>query len=494
VVTATPVEDGATVLPFVAGDYAAPAGGDTFSLVNPADGRPFAEVAASDRAQVDDAVAAAREAQRAWARIAPEQRGALLWHWGELVREEAERLGRADTQTMGRPLRDTVREAPGIANRIRYWAGMADKIAGRQIPISPSHLSYTVREPLGVVGVIVPWNGPMGTFVGRVSVSLACGNGVVVKPSEISPLSALRIAELTVAAGMPPGLVNVITGDGRTGALLAEHPDVDGLSFTGSVATGRRVATLAAPTFKNVVLELGGKAPNIVFADADLDAAVRGAVWGVFANSGQACCATTRLLVERPVLAEVVERLTALTARLRVGDPLDPEVHLGPLASERQFDRVREYLDVAEQECARVVTGAPSTGSKDGYYVSPTLLVDVEPGARVAREEIFGPVLAVLPFEGEEEALALANAVDFGLSANIWTRDVGRMLRLAGQLEAGTIWGNTARLLHPALPFGGFKDSGLGNASGDGAIEANTRLKRVSILYGADAHGPEWDR
>ena len=483
-----------TLLPFVGGSYAAPRGSATFELVNPADGVAFAEVAASDAQQVDEAVAAAREAQGAWAKISPERRGSMLWRWGELVRDDAERLGRADTQTMGRPLRDTVREAPGIADRIRYWAGMADKIPGRQIPIAPGHLSYTVLEPIGVVGVIVPWNGPMGTFIGRVSVALACGNGVVVKPSEISPLSALRIAELTIEAGMPPGLVNVITGDGRTGALLAEHPGVDGLSFTGSVATGRRVAALAAPTFKNVVLELGGKAPNIVFADADLDAAVRGAVWGVFANSGQACCATTRLLVERPVLEAVTERLTALAGSLRVGDPLDPEVHLGPVASARQFDRVREYLDIAAGEHARVVTGSASTGSKDGFYVSPTLLVDVEPEMRVAREEIFGPVLAVLPFDGEAEALRIGNSVDFGLSANIWTRDVGRMLRMAEQLEAGTIWGNTARLLHPALPFGGFKDSGIGNASGEGAIHANTRLKRVSILYGADAHGPEWDR
>jgi aldehyde dehydrogenase (NAD+)/5-carboxymethyl-2-hydroxymuconic-semialdehyde dehydrogenase len=366
---------------------------------------------------------------------------------------------------------------------------MADKISGRQLPIAPGHLTYTVREPLGVVGVIVPWNGPMGMFVGRVSVALACGNGVVGKPSEYTPLSALRIAELTVEAGIPEGLVNVVTGDGSVGALVAAHRDIQGIQFTGSVETGRKVAALAAPTFKRVVLELGGKAPNIVFADADLDAVARGTAWGVFSNTGQACVATSRLLVERSVADELVARVVEVARGLRVGDPLDPTVHLGPLVSERQFERVNSYLELARQE-ARPLVGATSHGP--GYYVDPTVLVDVDPAGRIAREEIFGPVLAVLPFDTEDEALELANSVEFGLSANIWTRDVGRMLRLADELDAGTIWGNTARLLHPGLPFGGFKDSGLGNASGEGAVEGNTRLKRVSILYGADAKTPSF--
>jgi aldehyde dehydrogenase (NAD+)/5-carboxymethyl-2-hydroxymuconic-semialdehyde dehydrogenase len=331
----------------------------------------------------------------------------------------------------------------------------------------------------------------MGLFVGRVAVSLACGNGVVVKPSELTPLSAVRLAELTLQAGIPAGLVNVVLGDGRVGAALASHPDVDGVSFTGSVATGRAVALAAAPTFKNVVLELGGKAPNIVFADADLDAAVAGSAWGVFSNSGQACVATTRLVVERSAADEVVDRLVAVARKLRVGDPFDPDVHLGPVASRSQLDRISSYLDSAAAD-ARVLTGGLSDRSGGGFYVDPTIVVDVEPGMRIAREEVFGPVLAVLPFEGEDEAVELANGVDYGLSANIWTHDIGRMLRLADRIDAGTIWGNTARLLHPALPFGGFKDSGLGGASGDGAIEANTRTKRVSILYGADRSGPEW--
>ncbi|HEY4413918.1 MAG TPA: aldehyde dehydrogenase family protein [Gaiellaceae bacterium] len=475
------------ILPYVAGARAAAGGGEIFPLVNPANGAVFAEVAASDEAQLDDAVAAAQAAQRTWWRIAPEKRGELLSRWGELVLREADALAELDTQSMGKPLRETRREAPSIANRIRYWSGMADKITGRQLPIAPGHLTYTVREPLGVVGVIVPWNGPMGMFVGRVSVALACGNAVVGKPSEITPLSAIRIAELTAEAGIPEGLVNVVTGDGKVGALLAAHPGVKGLQFTGSVETGRKVAALAAPTFKQVVLELGGKAPNVVFADADLDAVARGTAWGVFSNTGQACVATSRLLVERSVEKDVLDRITSLARALRVGDPYDPETQLGPLASQRQFERVCDYLELAKSDAHALVGG---TAHGPGYYVDPTVLVDLDPQGRLAQEEIFGPVLSVIPFDTEDEALELANGVEFGLSANIWTRDVGRMLRFADGLEAGTIWGNTARLLHPGLPFGGFKDSGLGNASGEGALEGNTRLKRVSILYGNETAGP----
>ncbi len=478
-----------TILPYVGGARSTPHDAGSYTLVNPANGEAFAELVCSDERQVDAAVAAAHAARREWGKLAPEERGARMSRWGELVLREADELAAMDTQTMGRPLHQSRREAPSIANRIRYWSGMADKISGRQLPIAPGHLTYTVREPLGVVGVIVPWNGPMGMFVGRVSVALACGNGVVGKPSEYTPLSALRIAELTVEAGIPEGLVNVVTGDGSVGALVAAHRDIQGIQFTGSVETGRKVAALAAPTFKRVVLELGGKAPNIVFADADLDAVARGTAWGVFSNTGQACVATSRLLVERSAADELVERVGEVARGLRVGDPLDPTVHLGPLVSERQFERVNSYLELARQE-ARPLVGATSHGP--GYYVDPTVLVDVDPAGRIARAEIFGPVLAVLPFDTEDEALELANSVEFGLSANIWTRDVGRMLRIADELEAGTIWGNTARLLHPGLPFGGFKDSGLGNASGEGAVEGNTRLKRVSILYGADAKTPSF--
>ena len=480
------------VLPYVAGERAAPASAGTFLLTNPADETTVAEVAESDEAQVDAAVAAARAAQPAWAALAPERRSALLWGWADVVRAHAEELALSDTLTMGRPIGDSTREAVGLPERIRHWATIGDKLEGRQLPIVPGHLSFTVREPLGVVAVIVPWNGPTSMFIGRVAAALACGNGVVVKPSELTPLSALRLAELIVEAGIPPGLVNVATGDGKVGTLLVAHPGVDGVSFTGSVATGRAVATLAAPGFKKVVLELGGKAPNIVFADAALSEAVRGAVWGVFSNSGQACVATTRLLVERSVVDEVVERLVALTGRLRVGDPLQEGVHLGPVASRQQFERVRGYLDGAREDGAELLAGG-GVADGPGFFVQPTVFTGVDMNARIAREEIFGPVLTVLPFDEEDEAVALANDVEYGLSANIWTSDVGRMLRVSERLEAGTIWGNTARVLHQGLPFGGFKSSGIGNASGEGAVEGNTRLKRVSILYKGGQSGPGWD-
>jgi acyl-CoA reductase-like NAD-dependent aldehyde dehydrogenase len=482
----------AVVLPYVAGERAASPGAATFELVNPADESTVAVVAESDEAQVDAAVAAARAAQKGWAKLSSEQRATLLWRWADLVKADADGLARSDTLTMGRPIRDSTAEARGLSERIRYWATVSDKLEGRQLPIVPGHLSYTVREPLGVVAIIIPWNGPMSMFIGRVAAALACGNGVVVKPSELTPLSALRLAELVVEAGIPPGLVNVVTGAGKTGALLAAHPKVDGLNFTGSVPTGRIVAGLAVGNFKKVVLELGGKAPNILFADANLDAAVRGSVWGVFANSGQACVATTRLLVERPVIDEVVERLLTLTSRIRVGDPLDPSVHLGPLASRGQYERVRGYIDSAADDGAELLTGGAPNGGR-GFYVQPTIFSVAGMDARIARDEIFGPVLTVLPFDGEEEAVALANDVEFGLSANVWTRDVGRTLRLAERIDAGTIWCNSARVLHQGLPFGGFKSSGVGNASGEGAIDGNTRLKRVSILHDDAQSGPGWD-
>ncbi len=300
---------------------------------------------------------------------------------------------------MGKPLRETRREAPSIANRIRYWAGMADKITGRQLPIAPGHLSYTVREPLGVVGVIVPWNGPMGMFVGRVSVALACGNGVVAKAvGDHAALGAPSCRADCRRPGFPTGLVNVVTGDGSVGALLAAHRGVEGLQFTGSVETGRKVATLAAPTFKQVVLELGGKAPNIVFADADLDAAARGTAWGVFSNTGQACVATSRLLVERSVAQDlVVERVATLARALRWATRMTPTTQLGPLASQRQFDRVCDYLELANVGQRARSSAARRTAR--GFYVEPTVLVDVDPRMRIAREEIFGPVLSVIPFD-----------------------------------------------------------------------------------------------
>ncbi|MPZ62013.1 MAG: aldehyde dehydrogenase family protein [Propionibacteriales bacterium] len=484
------------VAPLIGGERDPRDSGETLPVVNPATEQQVATVVNADRDHVAAAVDQAWSAHRAWLAMPPNRRGELMWRWSELITEHAPALGAMDTACMGQPLADTQREAPGTIGRMRYWAGMTDKIFGHEVPVVPGHLSYVKRDPLGVVGVVTPWNGPISSFVNRVSAALACGNAVVVKPSELSPLSALRMAELAGEAGLPPGLVNVLPGDGRTGAQLIEHPGINGISFTGSVATGRRVAAAAGGALKKTVLELGGKSPSIVFADADLDAALRGSIWGVFHNSGQACVAGTRLLVQRSIADDFVARLAQRAQRVRVGDPTSAEVHLGPLVSRRHYEIVTGYLQIGRDEGATVAVGGgrPTEHAEGpGYYVAPTVFTGVASSMRIAQEEIFGPVLSVLTFETEDDAVALANDVEYGLSAAIWTRDVGRMLRLADALLAGTIWGNTARLLHPALPFGGFRSSGIGNASGEGAIEGNTRLKRISIRYGSQSTSPGWD-
>jgi acyl-CoA reductase-like NAD-dependent aldehyde dehydrogenase len=481
--------------PFIAGERQLPAGARYFGSVNPATGETIAQIVLGGAAEIDAAVAAATAAQRVWAGLGGSRRAELIWAWTEAFLAKTEEIALADVRDMGKVISDARYDTPKAAKFARYWAGMADKLTGEQVPATAGYLSYTIRQPLGVLGIILPWNGPTIMFVARVAIALACGNAVVVKPSELAPTSALLLAEAATEAGLPAGLVNVVPGDGSTGQALVEHPGVAGINFTGSVASGRRVATAAAPMFKQVVLELGGKAPNIVFDDADLDDAIRGAAWGVFQNAGQTCSAATRLLVQHSIAEQVVERLTSLADRIRVGDPMDPSSHIGPVVSEGQHRRVLGYIDSARSDGARVITATNPVGSDPpaiGLYVTPTVVTDLDPSARVAREEIFGPVLSVLEFEDAAEAIALANDSVYGLTANVWTTDLRKMLHLADALECGVVWGNSAMLMDPALAFGGIKDSGLGVASGREAIDAMTRLKRVSIRYAADAPIPAW--
>jgi acyl-CoA reductase-like NAD-dependent aldehyde dehydrogenase len=480
------------VLPVIAGERV-PTGGDgVFQSIDPSTEDVLAEVLRSGGEHVDLAVGAAKDAQRQWAALAPETRSRILWRWGELILAAGDELAELDSLDIGRPIRDARNDPTTCARAARYWAGMAEQIRGEQLPAAPGHLSYTVREPIGVIGVILPWNGPMLSLCNRVSPALACGNAVVVKPSEFSPLSAGRLAEIGLDAGMPAGLFNVVLGDGRVGAMVVEHADVGAVSFTGSPMTGTAIARAAAG--KTLTLEQGGKSPNIVFADADLETAIAAAVWGVFANSGQVCCAGTRLLVERSVAAEFVDGVVAAAEQLRVGDPRDENTQLGPVASKMQYDRVHGFLEGAVHGGARVAAGGgrPAGAGDRGFFLAPTVICDVPRDARVVRHEVFGPVLTVQTFSSEQEAVQLANDTSYGLAANIWTENAGRMLRVAAQLEAGTIWGNTSRVMDPSLPFGGFKDSGVGNAYGDGAITGSTRLKRVSVRYEAGAPVPLW--
>ena len=466
-----------------------------YELINPATAEPIRTVPVHGAAEVDMAVRAAAAAQPVWQAMPASGRAALMRRWAELIVRDAGALAAMDTACMGKPVRDSSREVPAAAGRLRYWSSMSLRVAGEYLPVLPGQLSFTVREPLGVVGVILPWNGPTAGFMERAAAGIGCGNAVVIKPSEYTPLSALRLVDLAVEAGLPPDLVSTVTGDGSTGAALVAHPGVDGVSFTGSPEAGARVGAQAASTFKKVVLELGGKSATIVFADADLDRAARAAAWSVFFNSGQVCCAGTRLLVHRSVAEEFQQRLLALTARLRVGDPTDPGTHLGPLVSAAQYDRVRGYLQDGRDEGARVLAGGgrPEGVDPRGYFVEPTVLAGLDPGMRVCREEIFGPVLAVQEFGDEGEAVELANGVEYGLSAGVWTRDAALALRMGASLRVGNVWCNTGRASHPALPFGGFKRSGVGNASGAGAVEANTRLKAVTVCHDEAAVTPGWD-
>ncbi|MDT4946187.1 MAG: (Z)-2-((N-methylformamido)methylene)-5-hydroxybutyrolactone dehydrogenase [Pseudonocardiales bacterium] len=479
---------------FIAGARMKDPGATTFPSIDPATEAVIAQIARSSPEQVDVAVMAAAAAQREWAGRSADRRASALWRWGELILAAGDELARLDTYDIGRPIGESSTDPAACARATRYWAGMAEQIRGDQLPTTPGHLSYTVREPIGVVAIILPWNGPMLSLCNRVAPALACGNGVVVKPSEWSPMSAGLLAELAVEAGMPAGLLNVVLGDGGVGAALVEHRGVGAVSFTGSVPTGRAIARAAAG--KTITMELGGKSPNIVVADADLETAADAAVWGVFANTGQVCCAGTRLIVERGIADDFVARVAERSALLRVGNPLDPRTQLGPVASKTQYDRVNRYLDDAVSGGARMATGGgrPAGAGDVGYYVAPTVVCDVAPDSSIVAEEIFGPVLTVQQFDDEAEAVGLANDSRYGLAANIWTENSGRMLRVAQRLEVGTVWGNTSRVMDPALPFGGFKDSGVGNAYGDAAIQGLTRLKRVSVRYETDSPVPRWPR
>jgi aldehyde dehydrogenase (NAD+) len=459
------------------------ASGRYFTTLDPATEQTLAQVAEGESADVNAAVAAARAAlEGEWGHARPAERGHALLRLADLVRQNQEELIALESHDSGKPVSAIRRQdLPAALDTLTYYAGWADKIHGQVIPARTDALTYTVREPIGVVGAIVPWNFPLMISMWKVAPALACGCTVVLKPAELTPLTALRMGELALEAGFPSGVLNVVPGYGRTaGAALAEHPDVDKVTFTGSPAVGRQILRSAAGNLKRVTLELGGKSANIVFPDADLAAAAKAASAGIFFNSGQVCSAGSRILVHRDIHDEFVERLVARARALRIGDPRDAATAMGPLVSAGQMQRVLEYIEVGKREGATLATGGTRFGAS-GYFVNPTVFTGVEHGMRISQEEIFGPVASVIPFADEEEAIRLANGTSYRLAAGVWSADIGRVHRFAARLKAGTVWVNTFGPTDVRLPWGGARESGFGREHGEAALENFTEPKAVWI-------------
>jgi aldehyde dehydrogenase (NAD+) len=471
---------------FINGEWVAPSNGDYFESTNPATLDVLYRAARGNEADVSKAVAAASAAfeNPAWRDLSQTKRGHLLRRLGDLVGEHADELARMESEDNGKLLREMRAQLAAMPEYYYYYAGLADKIQGDTIPgSSRAMLNYTLREPLGVVGAITPWNSPLTLTTSKLAPALATGNTIVIKPSEYTSATVLRLAELAAEAGFPPGVINVVTGFGaEAGAALVEDRRLAKISFTGSTATGARIASSTASRFIGSTLELGGKSPNIVFADADIANASMGVVAGIFAAAGQTCIAGSRVFAHKSVYDELLERVANRARSIIIGDPLLDATELGPLAFADQRDKVASYVDLGVSEGATVLTGGgrPDTGL-GGYFFEPTVLTDVDNSMRVVREEIFGPVAAIMPFETEDEVLALANDTSYGLAAGIWTTNLSRAHRMASRLEAGTIWVNTYRTMSPQSPREGFKTSGVGVEHGIESIREYTRVKSVWI-------------
>ena len=462
------------------------AGGATMEIVNPATEETIGTAAAAGPADVDAAVQAARAAFNGpWGAMSARERGRLVSRLADRLMERADEFARLETLHNGKPISEARHvEIPAAAECLEYYAGWADKVMGETIPVKGNYLTYTLREPLGVVAAIVPWNFPLLLAAWKIGPALATGNTVILKPAAETPLTALALGEIAIEVGLPPGVLNILTAPGaEIGQALVAHPGIDKIAFTGGTTTGKAIMRAAADTLKKITLELGGKSPNIVLPDADIDAALRGATTGIFYGKGEVCAAGSRLLVAKEIKDEFVAKLAARTKKMVAGDPLDPKTRYGSLASKRQLDTVMRYVDIAQKEGASLVAGGARAdiGTGKGYFYQPTVFDNVTPEMTIARDEIFGPVLATIEFADLDEAIARANDSQYGLAAAVWTRDVKKAHYVARKLQAGTVWINTYNVYDTAAPFGGYKASGFGREMSAHALEHYTQVKSVWV-------------